>query len=126
MTMKLTTLISLLAMLSLAFVLLTGKEALSRAGGSDPEIQQIMTAAKNYFVNTTKKRGIFAGDEDRFRFEFKKRVGDYALVTENHLRGSQHCIVLKKINGKWVGQHWDTWDGIHEWERKMPELFRFR
>lgn len=124
--MKLTRLISLLAMLSLAFVLLTGKEALSRAGGSDPEIQQIMTAAKNYFVKTTKKQGIFAGDEDRFIFEFFKRVGDYALVTENHLRGSGHFIVLKKINGKWVGQYWSPWGGIDEceWYRKMPELFR--
>lgn len=86
----------------------------------DPEIKQIMIAAKTYA-----KR--YGGTEDKFEYRFRKRVGDYAHVWlvpkpryKNQFEGAS--IILQKINGKWVGQFSGTY--IDDWEKKVPELFK--
>lgn len=96
---------------------LAGPPATAQTAG-DPEIKQIMKAAKSYAKGS-------GGTEDRFDFKFKKRVGDYALV-QNYpkpkIQSEGADIILKKVGGKWVGQDMGT--GLFEWEEKIPELFK--
>lgn len=83
----------------------------------DPEIKQIMIAAKTY----AKSAG---GTEERFEFKFTKRVGDYALVRiypKPKIKAESDNIVLKKISGKWVGQDMGTGPETGE---ICPDLFR--
>jgi len=84
---------------------------------NDPEIKQIMIAAKTY----AKRCG---GTEDRFDYKFIKRVGDYALVRsypKPKIQAESAAIVLKKINGKWVGQDIGTGPEMGE---ICPALFK--
>jgi len=105
---------------ALLLCLIVGVHLATAQTTPDPEIKQILTAAKQYAKS-------YGGTEDKFDFRFKKRVKDYALVEDypkpkykNQLEGAQ--IILKKTGGKWVGQEMGT--GLFEWEEKMPELFK--
>jgi len=86
------------------------EEVFARAGGgqsyedkgraADREITQIVDAAKIY-------AGPYGRTGDRCEFRFTKRVRDYATVDsipKDERRGEIETIILKKINGKWVGQ----------------------
>ena len=85
---------------------------------SDPEVKEILAAAKAYAKGST---------EDKFDFKFKKRVGTYALIKSipkpkyiNQFEAAD--IIVQKVGGKWVGKGMGT--ALFEWEQKVPELFK--
>ena len=87
--------------------------------GGDTEVKQIIAAAKKYAKP-------YGGQENRYNFRFIKRVGDYAMVNripKDERQGEVETIILKKVNGSWVGQTMGTCF-MGEWEEKAPELFK--
>jgi len=101
--------------LVVCLILLWGMSVVMAQAPSDQEIKQILTAAKKYAKS-------YGGTEDKFEFKFIKKVNDYALVQDYPKAQYAHqaegaSIILKKINGKWVGQNMGT--GLEE-----EELFK--
>jgi hypothetical protein len=90
--------------------------------GNDPEINPILAAAKKYVES------VFTdGRVNKSELRFVRKVKDYALVNmtpkpkyESQFEGAS--IILKKVNGNWVGQTMGTC--LIEWEQKIPELFK--
>jgi hypothetical protein len=93
-------------------------QPLTASMGGDTEIKQILAAAKKFAKP-------YGGPENQYKFRFLKRVKDYALVNripKDQRKGEVETIILKKVNGNWVGQTMGT--SLIDWEKKIPELFR--
>lgn len=86
--------------------------------GGDIEVKQILAAAKKFAKP-------YGGPENQYEFRFLKEVKDYAKVNrvpKDERKGEVETIILKKVNGNWVGQTMGTC--LIEWEQKIPELFK--
>lgn len=103
---------------ALCVTLFLAASPITASMAGDTEVKQIMAAAKKYAKP-------YGGPEDRYEFRFTKRVRDYATVNripKDERQGEIETIILKKVNGNWVGQVMGIC--LIDWENKVPDLFK--
>ncbi len=96
--------------------------------GNNPEINQIVAAAKKYDQSYQDSLPIPKSNQAKiFNYVFVKKVGDCALVNsvpkpQYKNKAEVTGIILKKIGGKWLGQFMGT--DIVPMKEICPDLFK--
>lgn len=96
--------------------------------GNDPEINQIVAAAKRYVQSCHDSQPLPKVNLAKtFNYVFVKRVGECAMVDmvpkpQYKDKAEIHGIILKKIGGKWLGQTYGT-DDV-PMKEICPDLFK--